>query len=78
MLNINFNNIKEINKTNLLKEAAVFEVVMMGDGATIHCMPLLNILAMSGTTPPLTIGILDCTTHMALGGKKDAFFCRQG
>ena len=40
---------KEINKANLLKEAAVFGVVIMGDGATIHRMPLLNILAMSGT-----------------------------
>ena len=74
LLNINFENIKEINKTNLLKEAAVFGIVIMGDGATIYCMPLLNILAMSGTTPPLTIGILDCTTHMASGGKKDATY----
>ncbi len=74
LLDINFANIKEINKTNLLKEAAVFGIVIMGDGATIYRMPLLNILAMSGTTPPLTIGILDCTTHMASGGKKDATY----
>jgi hypothetical protein len=71
LLNINFENIKEINKTNLLKEAAVFGVVVMGDGATIYRMPLLNILAMSGrTTPPLMIGILNCTTHMASGGRR--------
>ena len=74
LLDINFENIKEINKTNLLKEAAVFGIVLMGDGATIHRMPLLNILAMSGNTPPLTIGILDCTSHMASGGKKDATY----
>ena len=74
LLNINFENIKEMNKTNLLKEAAVFGIVLMGDGATIHRMPLLNILAMSGNTPPLTIGILDCTSHMASGGKKDATY----
>ena len=37
-------------------------------------MPLLNILAMSGTTPPLNVGILDCTAHMASGGKKDATY----
>ena len=48
----------------------MFGILVMGDGATIHRMPLLNILAMSGNTPPLTIGILDFTTHMASGGKK--------
>ena len=32
----------------------------------------MNVLAMSGTTSPVTVGILDCTTHMAEGGKKDA------
>ena len=45
LLNINFENIKEINKTNLLKEAAVFGIIVMGDGATIHRTPLLNALA---------------------------------
>jgi hypothetical protein len=35
-------------------------------------MPLMNVLAMSGTSPPVTVGIIDCTTHMADGGKKDA------
>ena len=46
----------------------------MGDGASIHRMPLMNILAMSGTTSPVTVGIMDCTTHMAEGGKKDAAY----
>jgi hypothetical protein len=42
--------------------------------ATIHQMPLMNILAMSGTIPPMTISIQDCTKHMAKGGKKDALY----
>ena len=50
----------------------MFGITLMGDGATIYCMPLLNTLAMSGSTPPLTIVIVDCTEHMAAGGKKDA------
>ena len=74
LLDINFNNITAINKTNLLKEAGVFGISVMGDGATIHRMPLMNILAVSGSTPPLTIGIVDCTGHMAAGGKKDAMY----
>jgi hypothetical protein len=43
----------------------------MGNGATIHKMPLINILALSGTTAPMTILIHDCTKHMEEGGKKD-------
>jgi hypothetical protein len=35
-------------------------------------MALMNILAMSGTFPPMTISIQDCTIHMAEGWKKDA------
>ena len=46
----------------------------MGDGATIHWMPLLNILAMSGVTRPITISIQDCLKHMAEGGKKDVSY----
>ena len=46
----------------------------MGDGATIHQMPLMNTLAMTGTTPPMTISIQDCTKHMAEGGKNDASY----
>ncbi len=37
-------------------------------------MPLMNILAMSGTTPPMMISIQDCMKHMAEGGKKDASY----
>jgi hypothetical protein len=29
---------------------------------------------MSGTSSPVTVGIIDCTTHMAEGGKKDAAY----
>ena len=34
----------------------------------------MNVLAMSGTSSPRTVGIIDCTTHMAEGGKKDASY----
>ncbi len=44
----------------------------MGNGATIHKMPLMNILALNGTTAPMTVLIHDCTKHMEEGGKKDA------
>jgi hypothetical protein len=37
-------------------------------------MALMNILAMSGACPPMTISIQDCTKHMVEGGKKDASY----
>jgi hypothetical protein len=72
LLDLNFKMTYEHNKEELLKETGTFGLAFMGDGATIHQMPLMNVLAMSGTSPPVTVGIIDCTTHMADGGKKDA------
>jgi hypothetical protein len=37
-------------------------------------MALMNILAISGAFPPMTISIQDCTKHMVEGGKKDALY----
>ncbi len=37
-------------------------------------MALMNILAMSGTFPTMTISIQDCTKHIVEGGKKDASY----
>jgi hypothetical protein len=74
LLDINFSNINGINKAKLLVEAPLCGITFLGDGATIKRMPLFNVLAMSGSTPPLTIGIVNCTKHMAEGGKKDASY----
>ena len=74
LLDFNYQNTYERNKANLLKEVKVFGMAFMGDGATIHCMPLMYILAMSGVTLPITILIKDCSKHMAEGEKKDALY----
>ena len=52
LLDLNFKMTYERNKEELLKEAGVFGLAFMGDGATIARMPLMNILAMSGTVLP--------------------------
>ncbi len=70
LLDLNYANIYQQNKEELLKFAQVFGFAFLDDGATIHQMPLMNILAMFGATPPMTISIQDCTKHMAEGGKK--------
>ena len=54
LLDLNYTNVYQQNKEELLKEAKVFGLTFM---ATIHKMPLMNILAMSGTIPPMTISI---------------------
>ena len=72
LLDINYENTYSQNKAELMKEAKVFGFAWMGDGATIHKMPLMNILALNGTTVPMTVLLHDCTKHMEEGGKKDA------
>jgi hypothetical protein len=74
LLDLNYANIYEQNKADLLKFAKVFGLAFLGDGATILRMAMMNILAMSGAFPPMTISIQDCTKHMAEGGKKDASY----
>jgi hypothetical protein len=72
LLDINYGNTYSLNKAELIKEAKVFGFAWMGDGATIHKMPLMDILALNGTTAPIFILIHDCTKHMEEGGEKDA------
>ena len=73
LLDLNYDSIYNQNKAELLKFSKVFGLAFLGDGATIHRMALLNIFAMSGATPPMTVSIQDCTKHLAEGGKKDAY-----
>ncbi len=47
---------------------------MCGDGATVHRMPLLNILFITGEQPPFVFRIEDCMEHMAGGGTKNASY----
>ena len=72
LLKLNFDKVYQANKTSLLKEAQVFGLGFMGDGATIKRTPFMNILAMCGGLNPTTISIQDCTNHIQDGGRKDA------
>jgi hypothetical protein len=74
LLDLNYANIYQQNKAKLLKFLKVFGLAFLGNGAIIHQMALINILAMSGATPPMTISVQDCTKHMAEGRKKDVSY----
>ena len=74
LLDLNYETTYKANKEKLLKEARVFGLAFLGDGATIKRMPLMNVLAMTATVSPMTIAIQDCSSHMEEGGKKDAVY----
>jgi hypothetical protein len=72
LLDINYKNCMEINKQEIMKDAPIFCLSWLSDGATISRMPLINTLAMCANIPPTCVAINDCSDHIAFGGKKDA------
>jgi len=57
---------------SLRREADHFGISIFGDGATIRKIPLINILAASPNNAFALLDIVDCSSHLAAGGKKDA------
>ena len=74
LLDVNYKNVVENNKEVLCREADIFGLTWLSDGATIARMPLINILGLCADTPPTCVAIEDCTGHMTQGGKKDAVY----
>jgi hypothetical protein len=58
----------------LLADVDTYGIGIFGDGATIVKTPLMNILASSPNNPSCVLDVVDCSTHMMQGGKKDAWF----
>jgi len=56
----------------LERNAEIYGVLFFGDGTTVRKTPLLNILASGVYIPTACLEIVDCSTHLAEGGKKDA------
>jgi hypothetical protein len=56
LLDLNYQTTYKSNKEKLLKEARVFGLAFLGDGATIKRMPLMNVLAMTDSRLLLTYG----------------------
>jgi hypothetical protein len=55
-----------------LKESKVFGIALFDDGATIQKVPMMIFLGSSPNNPFALLDIVDCTSDMAKGGKKDA------
>ena len=55
-------------------DANIFGLTLLGNGAVIKKMPLLNILQLNGNTHPVVAAICDCSNHFLRAWKKDALF----
>ena len=72
LLEINYKRCQANNETKLKLKASIFGFSILGDGATIKRMPLINVLGSAANEPSVVLEIHDCSGHMAVGGKKDA------
>jgi hypothetical protein len=57
---------------SLLKESKVVGIALFGNGATIQKVPMMCFLGSSPNNPFALLDMVDCTSEMAKGGKKDA------
>ena len=74
LLELNFKSVMATNKANSLKEAALAGLTWLGDGATKAKTPFINVMNISGESPPVVVYVNDCTDHLVAGGKKDASY----
>ena len=72
LLELNSKNYTKASRAKVVKVADIFGATFLGDMATIHRMPLLNVLVLCADYPPSTLAIKDATDHLKAGGKKDA------
>jgi hypothetical protein len=74
LLEINYDTYMKKNKEQLLNDINVFGLSFYGDGATVKKMPLINVLASGAYLQTALLEIVDATSHMEKGGKKDASY----
>ena len=72
LLDVSYNNLQEKYDKILKKGAEKFGLTMYGDGATIHRMPLINILVSGVYERSAVLDIANCHRHLHAGGVKDA------
>jgi len=70
LLDLNYKSFQLANKKTLLSDATTFGLVLLGGGATIHHIPLINCLALCRDCPHVVLSINDCTEHLQEGEKK--------
>ena len=74
LLEVNAMSYKEANHREATWDADTFGLYVVGDGAMIKKMPLINALVMNGNSRPVVAAIRDCADHMSKAGEKDAVY----
>jgi hypothetical protein len=74
LLETNYETYMKKNKEQLLNDINVFGLSFYSDGATVKKMTLINVLASGAYLQTALLEIVDATSHMEKGGKKDASY----
>ena len=72
LLDINYDTYMEVSRKELSNNVNIFGLSFYGDGATVRRMPLINVMASGAYLHTAVLEIVNCTSHMESGGKKDA------
>jgi hypothetical protein len=72
LLDLNYEAYLQKNMRLLKKEIEDFGITTYGDGATVKKMPLINVIASGAYLHVGVLEIVNCSSHMERGGKKDA------
>ena len=72
LLQLNYDMCIFKTKQSLLEQAKTHGLTLHGDGATVKKMPLINILCAGFSNPAAVLEIVNCSTGLEHGGKKDA------
>jgi hypothetical protein len=74
LLAVNFKEYHDRILERLALQARTLGLSLLGDGATVKRMPLVNMLSAGGHQPAGVLEIAECTGHIQGGGKKYAGF----
>jgi hypothetical protein len=74
LLAVNFKEYHDRILERLALQAGFFGLSLLGDGATVKRMPLVNMLDAGVHEPAGVLEISECTGHIQGGGKKDSGF----
>ena len=74
LLRDTYKSTEKANYACLEDNPEIFGISLQSDGATIKRMPLVNVIGHNINKRPVCLGLVDCTGHLAAGGKKDASF----
>jgi hypothetical protein len=74
LLLLNYDMYVARTKKELLNQADTYGLTLYGDGATVKKMPLINILCAGAHNPAAVLEIVNCSSHLQKGDKKDASY----